>query len=219
ETERLKISCLERLCLATLDHIDHRRHALQRRRNTLEFLTRLRRLDKQHVGAGVAIRFGAGNCWLEAFDGYGVGARDDQGLARMPRVERGLDFTDHLLRWDERLVVEMAAALGKRLVLDLDCVRARSLEQADRARHIERITITGVRIDNEMAADAIADQGNRVNDLTHCDQANVGPAELRIGNTGSRYIERRESRPLGEMGGQCIIDTRRDENRRGSKTR
>ena len=93
-------------------------------------------------------------------------------------------------RWPQRF--------GKRLVLDLDRIRAGALEQAHRARHVERIAVAGIRIDDEMAANAIADQSNRVGHLAHRNEADVGAAEPGIGNAGPRDIDRGEPGPLGE---------------------
>ena len=70
---------------------------------------------------------------LEALDRDRVGARDDQRLARVPRVDRGADLAAHLVRRDQRLAVEVAAALGKVLVLELDRGGAGALELAHRA--------------------------------------------------------------------------------------
>ena len=56
------------------------------------------------------------------------------------------------------LLVEMAAALGKVLILDLNGVGAGALEQPHRALDIERIAVAGVGIDDEMRTDPIADQ-------------------------------------------------------------
>ena len=78
--------------------------------------------------------------------------------ARSARIDRRLDLAGHLLRRDQRLAVEMAAALGKILVLELDRVGAGALEQAHGALHIERVAIAGVGIDDQMGADAVADQ-------------------------------------------------------------
>ena len=48
---------------------------------------RFRRLDEQHVGAGLAIQRGALDGALEAFDRDRIGARDDQRFARTPRID------------------------------------------------------------------------------------------------------------------------------------
>ena len=46
----------------------------------------------------------------------------------MARVNRGPDLAGHLLRRNQRLAVEMAAALGEILVLELDGIGAGALE-------------------------------------------------------------------------------------------
>ena len=66
----------------------------------------------------------------------------------MARIERRLDLADHFGGRDQRLVVEMAATLGKVLILDLDRIGAGALEQADRALDIERIAVAGIGIDD-----------------------------------------------------------------------
>ena len=76
-----------------------------------------------------------------------------------------------------RLVVEMAAALGKVLVLELDRVRPGPLEQAHGAFDIECVAVPGVGIDDQMDADAVADQRDRLHDLVQADEADVGAAE------------------------------------------
>ena len=98
-------------------------------------------------------------------------------------------------RRDQRLAVEMAAALGKILVLELDRVGAGALELAHRAHHVERVAVAGVGIDDQMRADAVADQRQRLGHLGHGDEADVGPAELGVGDRRAGDIERREARP------------------------
>ncbi len=46
-----------------------------------------RRLDEQHVGAGLAIERRARDGAVEALDRDRVGARDDQRLARVARID------------------------------------------------------------------------------------------------------------------------------------
>ena len=122
----------------------------ERRNHAGEIVARLRRLDEQHVGAGFAIHCGALDGALEALDRDRVGARDDQRLARVPRIDRGADLAAHLGRRDQRLAVEMPAALGKVLVLELDRVGAGALELADGAHDVERVAVAGVGIDDQM---------------------------------------------------------------------
>ena len=184
------------------------------RANAAELGALARRLDEQHVGARFAIKRGARDGALEAFDGDRIGAGDDQRLARAARIDRRLDLADHLRRRDQRLVVEMAAALGKILILDLDGIGAGALEQAHRALDIERIAVAGVGIDNEMGRDAVADQRDCIDHLGHADQADVGPAEPRIGDGRAGDIERLETGLFGDQRGKRVVDARRDQDRR-----
>ena len=71
----------------------------------------------------------------------------------------------------------MAAAFGKVLILDLNGVGAGALEEPHRALDIERVTVAGVGIDDEIDADAVADQRHRVHDLVHADEADIGTTE------------------------------------------
>ena len=71
---------------------------------------------------------------VEAFDRDGVGARDDQQVGIGARIDRGLDLGDHLGARDHLLALEVAAALGEHLVLDLDRVGAGALQHLDGAR-------------------------------------------------------------------------------------
>ena len=173
-----------------------------------------RRLDEQHVGAGFAIERGARDGALEALDGDRVGAGDDQRVAGAARIDRRLDLADHVLRRNQRLVVEMAAALGKILVLDLDGVGAGALQQPHGALDIERIAVAGVGIDDEMRADAVADQRDRLDHLVHADEADVGPAEPRIGDRRAGDVERLEAGAFGDQRGERVVDARRDQDRR-----
>ena len=120
--------------LAALDQIDHQRNRSADRPGDLsELLLRRRRLDEQHVGAGIAVARSAIERGRKPFDGHGIGARNDQRPLGMSRVDRGLDLPDHFGGADDRLVFEVAATLGKALILELDGVApARSNERTVR---------------------------------------------------------------------------------------
>ena len=147
---------------------------------------------------------------VEALDGDRVGPRDDQRLARAPRVDRGADFAAHLVRRDQRLAVEVAAALGKILVLELDRVGAGALELADRAHHIERVAVAGVGIDDQVRADPVANERQRIDHLGHGDEADVGAAEPGVGDGRAGDIERREPGLARDQRGERIVDPRRN---------
>ena len=111
-------------------------------------------------------------------------ARESTAALILPTISR---------RRNQRLVVEMAAALGKVLVLDLDRVGAGAFEQPHGALDIERVTVAGVGVDDEMGGDAVADQRDGIGDFAHADEADVRPPEPRIGDGRAGNIERLET--------------------------
>ena len=143
-------------------------------------LPRDRRLDEKYVCAGLDIGFRAVERALEAFDGDGVGARDDHQVGVGARVGGGLDLRDHLAARHDLLALEMAAALWEHLILDLDRVCAGTLEHLYRAAHVERIAESGVGIDHQRLGEHVADRGDVIDKLRERDETVVGNAEIRV---------------------------------------
>src|ERR1700719_5320364 len=100
----------------------------------------------------------------------------------MAGVEGRADLAAHLRRRDKRLAVEMATALGKILIFELDSVRPGALELADRAHDVKSVAVTGIAVNDQMRADAVADQRQRLDDLGHADESHVRPPQPRIGD-------------------------------------
>src|SRR5215472_8745075 len=88
-------------------------------------------------------------------------------VSRAPRIERRLDFAGHLGRGDEDLAVEVAAAFGKILVLELNRACPRAFEQAHGAADVEGIAIAGVSVNDEIGVDPIAHHADDLDDLAH----------------------------------------------------
>src|ERR1700728_4834215 len=107
----------------------------------------------------------------------------------------------------------MTAALGKGLILDLDGIGAGAFQQPHRPLNIEGIAVAGVGVDYEMSADTITDQLDRLHDLAHADETNVGATEMRVSDAGAGDIERLETGPFGNQRGERIVNTGREQNR------
>jgi hypothetical protein len=136
---------------AAADHdVDELRPG-QATRNVGDLLCRGRRFHESDVGPGFAVGGGALERSGEAFRRNGVGARDDQKVVVAARVDGRLDLPHHLCGRDHLLAREMAAALGKDLVLDLQRIGAGALEQLHRAYHVHGIAEAGIGIDHERA--------------------------------------------------------------------
>ncbi len=130
------------------------------------------------------------------------------------RVDRRLDLARHLAGRDHDLLGKVAAALRVGLVLDLDGVGARALEGAHGALRIERIAEAGIRIDDEPRRDAIADEGDGLGNLGGRHEADVRPAEPRIGDGRPRNVQGLEAGGIGNECREGIIDAWRQNNAR-----
>jgi hypothetical protein len=103
----------------------------------------------------------------------------------------------------------MAATFGEVLILNLDGTGAGAFQKAHGALDVERVAVAGVGVDDEMSADPVADERDRLHDFVHADEADVGPPEPRIGNAGAGDVQRLEAGAFGNKGGERIVNARR----------
>ena len=115
---------------------------------SLELLDGLRRLDEQRVGARLLVGEAALDRRVEAERLARVGAGDDEQVALAARVGGGADLGRVLLGGDHLLALEVAALLRPHLVLEEHAGRARVLEVADGAQHVDRVAVAGVGVDD-----------------------------------------------------------------------
>src|SRR5262245_14756921 len=107
----------------------------------------------------------------------------------------------------------MAAALREFLVLELDRVRARALEQAHGAADIERVAVTCISVNDQIGVDPIADHADDSDDLVHAHETDVRPAEPGIGDRRAGDVERREAGLFGDERGERVVNARSDDDR------
>jgi len=175
------------------------------------------RFDEGDVGTGLPIGGGALKGGGVAFGRNGVGARDDQKIALAAGVDGGFDLLHHLGGRDHVFAREMAAAPGKDLVLDLQGIGARALEQANGAHHVHGIAEAGVGIDHERAREYLADRRHVRCELAHRYQADVGDAEKRVGDAGAGDIGGRKALIGDDARRQRIGDARQQQRRAGNE--
>ncbi|MCY1238474.1 hypothetical protein D9M72_512150 [compost metagenome] len=138
--------------------------------------------DEQDVGAGLAELLRALDRGLEAQRRRRVGAGHDEQVGVGAGIDGGLDLVDGFLGGDHLLAREMAAALGRDLVLELDAVGARALQHAHRVAHVQRVAEAGVGIDDQRQVHGVADARRVVGDLVQAHEALVGQAEPHVGD-------------------------------------
>ena len=134
---------------------------------------------------------------VEAFHGQRVGAGDQQEIGIGQRLARGAELLRHLRRRHDRLVVVVAAALGKRLVLQVERGHPGPLELAHRATDVQRVAVAGVGVGDDRHARLLDDVGEPVDDLARREQAEVGIAHA-ARDPPAGGVERGEARARGQ---------------------
>ncbi|MNV56391.1 hypothetical protein D3C71_1486710 [compost metagenome] len=132
-----------------------------------------------------------------------------------PGVDGGAQLAAHLGGGDHGLAVEVAAALGKGLVFQLDHGRARPLEAAHGALRVQRIAKAGIGIDDDGRGHPFGNAGQRVFDLGVRGQADVRAAQARIGDGRAGQVQRAKARLFGHQRRQGVVDAGSQHGARG----
>ena len=197
-------------CLAAPDHIQQARTAHQFRHGS-DFFHRLRRFQERHVGPGFQRRVRSADRFLEPDHGARVGARDYHEIRVAPRMDGGADFGDPVFARDQFLVVEMAAALGRNLIFDMDSGDARALVILDGADDVEFVAVTGVGIGDQGHFDRAHHAGGVGDHFGFRQQAEIG-ITVRDGRARARHINQRKACLFHKPSGKAVVGTGRDEH-------
>ncbi|MNS99289.1 hypothetical protein D3C72_1336880 [compost metagenome] len=193
--------------LAAFHHIGQQRHpGGKARAGRLHLFGRAQRFDEERVGARFQIGFGAVQRGFQAVDGHRVGTRQDQRGRIHPRIHRRAQLAAHFGGGDHRLAVEMAAALGKGLVFQLDHRGARAFKAAHRALRVQRIAKARVGIHDDRRGHALGDPRQRVLHFRIGGQADVRAPQPGVGDGRARQVQRVKTRLLGDERRQGIVD-------------
>ena len=111
----------------------------------------------------------------------------------------------------------MAAALGKDLILDLERIGARALEQLNGAHHVYGIAEAGVGVDHKRARKCIADGRYVFGELGHRHQSDIGNAEKRVGDAGAGDVGGGKALVGDDACRQRIGDPRQEQSRAGAQ--
>ena len=167
------------------------------------------RLDENHVGAGRDIGRGAIDGGGEAFDGDGVGSRDDDEVGVVQGIAHGFELLHHLGRRHEALVVVMTALLRKGLILEMEGGDAGALEGARGGLGIERIAVTGIGVGDDRRRNDIHHRSQPVGDRAHREEPEIRHAG-RARDGAAAGVNRRKSRLLDQPRRQPVERARRD---------
>src|SRR5207249_7356945 len=139
-----------------------------------------RPLHEREVGAGGQVGVGAPDRLVEraAVRTAGVGARDEDevGIELAAHRVGGAILAHRLLQRDHATPGHVAAALGDRLVLDVDAGHARADVLAHRAYHVDGVAVPVVGVGDHRRAHRAGDVARVQVHLGHRRQAGVGQA-------------------------------------------
>ena len=192
----------EQLALAELGHVREDRH-VQRRGHGLELADRAHRLGEDRIGSRVDERLGPVDRGIQPLDRPDVGARHDQEVLVTAGVGGCADALDRGVLVDHSLAVEVAAALGVDLVLDVRSREAGVLELLDRAGDIHRLPEAGVGVDDRGEVGHPGHLLRPPGDLGERGEADVGQAEVG-GEHGARDVDPLEPLLLDQSGAQGV---------------
>ena len=139
------------------------------------------RLGEHHVGPGVDVGAGPLDRRVEALDGTGVGTGAHHEVGVAPGRDRSPDPPHHLLGGHDRLAVEVAAALGVDLVLEVAAGQAAGLERLDGTGDVHRLAEAGVGVDDGRQVGDGGDLATATGDLVQ-----RGEPDVRQGKVGRK---------------------------------
>ena len=106
----------------------------------------LRRLDEDHVGAGLGKGMAAGECLIEAKARACIGAGNDEEVGIASRLRGDPDLLHHVLDGDDAAPRRMPALLGHLLVFELDRAAAGVFVALHRVADVEEAAEARIRV-------------------------------------------------------------------------
>jgi len=161
---------------------------------------------EDHVGAGVEVGAAARDSGVEAFDtpGVGAGADDEAGTGGVAGGGGAGDFFLHVIHGHEGLTVEVAAALGEYLILDVKSRGAGEVVLPESAAHHLGFSEAGVGVGEDGEASGAGDLADDEAELVEREEADIGEAEgSRDG--GARDIAALKAGPGDGAGDEAAI--------------
>ena len=195
--------------LAAGDHVEET-GALDELGHRLDFGDRLRRFEEGHVGAGGECSVHAGDRLLEADDGAGIRARDQQEIRICPGRGGGANLRQIFVERDHRLVVEVAAFLREALVLDVEPGDAALLVLAHGPRHVELVAVAGIGVGDHRDFHRGGEAAGVVRHLAHGEEAVIGVAERR-GGAGAGHVHGGKAGLLDGARADAVVSAGRDQ--------
>src|SRR5690554_2858155 len=184
--------------------IDQLRCVLEPCRDIADFIDALGRFHEGDVGAVLDKRLRPFDGRRKALGGAGIGAGNDQQIGVLPGIDRRLDTAACFPQVHHILAGKVTAALRTDLVFELNGAGTGPLQGPDGVPDIECVAEAGIGIHHNRQIGRVTDRGGMLGNLGQADKAQVGHAEIGIGQPGARQIDRLKSQIGNDAGGQRI---------------
>ena len=132
-----------------------------------------------------------------------VGARDDHEVRAQAVLRHGLHLGRHVFERNQILAIQMAAALRKHLILQVQCRGTGSLVGHHRAHAALHLAVARVGIGDHRQPACIGDLADGAANLRHGEQADVGEAG-HVGGGASRHVQRLKAGLRDRARHQCV---------------
>ncbi len=123
----------------------------------------------------------------------------------------GANLGQVVVERDDHLVIEMAALLGKALVLEMQAGDPALLKFAHRARHVELVTIAGIGIGDHRDFHGGGQTARILRHLGHSDEAVIGIAQ-RGRSARAGHVDDGKAGLLDDPCADAVIGTRRHDH-------
>nr|WP_233500091.1 hypothetical protein [Gordonia sp. YC-JH1] len=186
-----ELLCGEQFRLAELGHVRQQRR-VDRRAETLELGGGGQGLGEDEVGSGVDVRLRSVDRRIEALDAAGVGAGAHDEVLVAAGSDRGSQPAQHVVDRDHLLAVEVSAAFGVHLVLEVAAGQPGVLERRDGPGRTHRLAEPGVGVDERRQVGGSRGRSAARGDLGEGGEADVGQPQVG-GQRGARDVHALES--------------------------
>ena len=205
----MKLGGLQDRRLSPLQHARHVEGA-ERPADLLKLGDRLRRFDIDGVGAGLEVALAAPQRLIHTDDRARIRSRDDEHLLGIACGGRGADLGLHLLARDDLLAGEVAAPLGRYLILHEDRLHAEARIGLDGVGDVLDVAVPVVGVDHHGQRRRVANVAHHRADLAEAHETDVRLGVARADRGKPADEQPLEARHLDEAGAEAIVGAGQD---------
>ena len=185
----------------------------EKKLSSCQFLDALRRLDKDHIRAGLLVSLAAAQGLVQAKGGPRIGPGDDHEVIVLTRIGRSLNLLDHFLHRNDLPAQHVAAPLRENLILKLDGRDPCFLIFTDGAPNVERIAVARIAVGQNRHIDGIRDIAGMARHFAHGQKPDIGLPEDARRSPVAGHVDGLEPRHFDDPCTEHVVGAWRDQQR------